>query len=280
MVTHDPIFSEFDVVEVETDGASIYDFLGVGTQVRFKKGWSRFAPEAGTRFSAELPVLNEHYLDWVAVLESVTRARGVYRFVELGAGWGTWSSTALAAVRQRREIHDVEAVAVEADLTHWQWMEDHFRKNGLLTAGVHLIHGAVSAEPGEISFPVIENPDEDYGASLRGTATAPKHVTVRAYTIEELLNRMSGPADFMHIDIQGAEYDMVPQVIGVLNDRVKAVLVGTHLSSDGHHSMVTLFRNAGWRIRMDYERAQLCETPYGPVQLGDGVVVAENPKFD
>jgi len=279
MLKHDHIFSEFEIVEVEADGGSVYDFLGVSTQARFKKGWSRFAPAAGKPFRAKLPVVNEHYLDWVVVLESVQRAKGTYRIVELGAGWGTWSSAALAGTRQKDAIQTVEAVAVEADLTHWQWMDEHFRTNRLLEPGVHLLHGAVSAEPGEISFPVIENPDEDYGASVKGAAAAPQHVTVRAYTIEEILDRMSGPVDFVHIDIQGAEYDTVPAAMDVLNERVKAVLVGTHTSSEHHHSMVELFRKAGWRIRMNYERGQLCETPYGSIQLGDGVVVAENPRF-
>lgn len=279
MVHHDPIFSEFEAVESEADGASIYDFLGVATQVRFKKGWAKFAPPAGKSFQAKLPVLNEHYLDWVVVLESVARAKDTYRIVELGAGWGTWSSAALAACRQKEAVRRVEAVAIEADFTHWQWMEEHFRSNRLLDHGVELLHGAIAAKSGEISFPVIENPDEDYGASTRGVSAAPRQVTVRAYTIEEVLGHLSGPADFLHIDIQGAEYDCVPSSMDLFNTNVKAVLVGTHISADHHRSMVKLFQDAGWHIRMNYERGQYSQTPYGPVQLGDGVVVAENPRF-
>lgn len=278
MVNHDPIFAEFQAVAVEADGASVYDFLGVGTQTRFKKGWEKFAPDAGTTYRPKLPVLNEHYLDWVVVLESVARARGTYRVVELGAGWGTWSSAALAACRQNPDIVSVEAVAVEADLTHWNWMKDHFARNRFPADGVHLIHGAVGAGSGEISFPVIDNPEEDYGASTRNRSAA-EYVTVRAYTIGEILDRLTGPADFMHVDIQGVEYDVLPAAMDLLNDRVKAVLVGTHISSEHHHSMVKLFTEAGWRIRMNFERGRYCETPYGGIQLGDGVVVAENPRF-
>ena len=280
MAHHDPIFSEFKAVEVVADGKSIYDFLGVATQARYKKGWSKFVPPAGKSFQAKLPVVNEHYLDWVAVLESVVRSKGTYRIVELGAGWGTWSSAALAACRQNAAIRAVEAVAVEADFTHWQWMEDHFRANKLLDHGVHLLQGAIDAKSGEISFPVIENPDEDYGASTRGAGAAPRKVTVRAYTISEVLGYLSGPANFVHIDIQGAEYDTVPASMEALSVRAKTVLIGTHTSSDHHRKMVNLFRDSGWRIRMDYERGQLCETPYGSVQVGDGVVVAENPKLE
>ncbi|WP_300540855.1 FkbM family methyltransferase [Maricaulis sp.] len=278
MVSHDPIFSEFQPVKVEADGASVYDFLGVATQARFKKGWERFAPSAGTIYQPNLPVLNEHYLDWVVVLESVARAHDTYRVVELGAGWGTWASAALAACRQNSRIGSVEAVAVEADLTHWNWMKDHFAQNDFPSDGVHLIHGAVGARSGKVSFPVIDNPDEDYGASTRNQSAA-EYVSVRAYTIREVLDLLSGPADFMHVDIQGAEYDVLPTAMGQMNDKVKAALVGTHISSEHHHSMVKLFKDAGWRIRMNYERGQYCETPYGRIQLGDGVVVAENARF-
>jgi len=279
MMHHDPIFAEFESVEVEADGASVYDFLGVSTHARFKKGWSKFVPPAGKKFSAKLPVLNEHYLDWVVVLESVACARGTYRVVELGAGWGSWSSVALAACRQKEVIRSVEAVAIEADYTHWQWMEEHFRANRLLDHGVELLHGAIAAQSGEVSFPVIENPDEDYGASTRNVVASPKNVTVKAYTIEDILDQLSGPADFMHIDIQGAEYDTVPNSLDALSEKVKSVLVGTHISADHHRSMVNLFEDAGWHIRMNYERGRFSQTPYGPIQIGDGVMVAKNPKF-
>ncbi|MED5550665.1 MAG: FkbM family methyltransferase [Pseudomonadota bacterium] len=279
MLKHDPVFSEYSAMKIEADGESIYDFLGVGTKVRFKKGWAKFAPPAGASYTPNLPVLNEHYLDWVVVLESVARARGSYRIVELGAGWGTWTSAALAACRQNSAIKEVEAAAIEADLTHWKWMKEHFANNALAGEGVHLIRGAVSASPGEISFPEIDNPDEDYGASTRNVASAPRYVTVRAYTIREILDLLSGPVDFMHIDIQGVEYDVIPPSMELLNAHVKATLVGTHISSEKHHGMVKLFEDAGWKIRMNYERGQLCDTPYGEIQLGDGVLVAENPRF-
>jgi len=47
MLKHDPVFSEYSAMKIEADGESIYDFLGVGTKVRFKKGWAKFAPPAG-----------------------------------------------------------------------------------------------------------------------------------------------------------------------------------------------------------------------------------------
>ncbi len=275
----DPVFQAFNPVEIEADGRSVYNFLGLATRVRYKKGWVKFAPPAGARMTPGFPVVNEHYLDWVAVLESVLRAEGAYRFVELGAGWGPWTSAALAACRQRSAITDVEAIAVEADSVHYAFMKEHFEINGLNGDGVSLIHGALGAETGEISFPVIENPDEDYGASLRQAGQAAATVTVPQYTLEDVFGRLSGPVDFLHMDVQGVEYDVLPHAMALVKARAKAVLIGTHISSGRHHAMVALFRDRGWRIRVDYERGQLCDTPYGLIKIGDGVLVAENPAF-
>ena len=104
MIAHDVVFDRFARCEVTADGEHIYDFLGVSTAVRFKKSWVKFAPPAGSKLTPNYPVVNEHYLDWVALLECVLRADDVFRIVELGAGWGTWSSSGLAACRQMPHI--------------------------------------------------------------------------------------------------------------------------------------------------------------------------------
>lgn len=275
----DPVFNEFEAKEIIADGESVYDFLGGGTSTRFKTAWAKYAPTQGSKFSPKLPVINEHYLDWVAMLETVVKAQDQYRVIELGAGWGTWSSAALMACRQKPNIKQVEAIAVEASSIHHEWMVEHFEANKLTSGGIHLVHGAVGPVAGEVEFPVLEDPAADYGGSLRQSASAKQTETVQQYTLADLLGRLTGPVDFLHIDIQGAEYDIFPEAISLMNDQVKSALIGTHISSERHAGLVKAFENAGWEIRMDYERGQLCRTPYGDIQLGDGVVVVNNPKF-
>lgn len=277
MIAHDAVFKNFERCEITADGEHIYDFLGLATAVRFKKSWAKFAPPAGSKFKPNLPVVNEHYLDWVALLESVLRAGDVFRIVELGAGWGTWSSSGLAACKQVSHIMRTEVVAIEADGAHYEWMCEHFAKNNIMHDGVHLVHGAVGVESGLVEFPVIENPDEDYGGSLRQVDTSKNTVAVKQYTLEDLLSMVAGPVDFLHIDIQGEEYNILPDAMDILRSRVKSILIGTHISSEGHSYIVSLFESHGWEIRMDYERGKLCNTPYGDIQLGDGVIVANNP---
>ena len=276
---HAPIFDEFTAVPISANGFAIYNFLGVATDVRFKKSWAKFTPKHGSKFTPPLPGLNEHYFDWILTLESVARASGVYRMIELGAGWGTWSSVAAAAAKQLSQISDMEIVAIEADETHHDWMRRHFSMNDLKTDKVQLIQGAVAAQEGVVRFPVIEDPSEDYGASMKQVHSGRPFVEVPAYTLASLLERVSGPVDFLHVDIQGAEYDVIPPTMDLLRQRVKSIMIGTHTSLEKHHEMADLFRQAGWRETMNYPRGQLCETPYGEVQFGDGLVAVNNPDF-
>jgi len=275
----DPVLQAFNPVEIEADGLSIYNFLGIATRVRYNKDWVKFAPPAGARRTQGLPIVNELYLDWVAVLESVLRAKGSYRIVELGAGWGAWTSAALAACRQRSVITDEGAIALEADRTHYSFMKEHFENNDLISESVSLIHGALGTENEEIAFPLIENPDENYYASLRYIKKDQATVMVPQYTLENIFGHLSGSIDLLHMDVQCSEYDVLPPNMELVKEKVKAIFVGTHISSEHHHSMVALFRDHGWRIRMDYDHEKSSETPYGWVNFDDGVLLAENPIF-
>ncbi len=278
-MNHDPVFTHFRPSDVVADGVSVYDFLGVKTDTRFKKAWAQFAPPAGKAVQTRLPPVNEHYPDWVLTLESVLRARGIYRVAELGAGWGTWSSIAAAAARTRPQISGVEVVAMEADPTHHKWLQQHFVANGLKTDSVHLVHGAISKERGQVRFPVVENPDEDYGASLRQVNEGSEFILVNSFILEDVVSKFTGAINFMHIDIQGAEYDVIPDNMDLLKRSVKSIMIGTHLSLQHHEGMRDRFLDHGWCERMNYPRMASCDTPYGKIQFGDGVLGFENPDF-
>jgi len=276
---HAPIFQEFTATQIEANGYSIYDFLGIETDVRFKEGWKKFAPQVGSKFTPPLPTLNEHYIDWVLTLESVARANGIYRMVELGAGWGTWAAVAATASQQRASINEIEIVAIEADVTHFDWMKRHFSSNRLNAPRTHLIHGVAGPDEGMVRFPVIDDPANDYGASMRQVHSGRAFVEVQSYPLNSILDKLSGPADFIHVDIQGAEYDIIPPAMETLKKRVKAMMIGTHTSLDKHNELAELFEGHGWREQMNYPRGQLCETPYGQIQFGDGLLAVSNPEF-
>jgi FkbM family methyltransferase len=276
---HAAVFSRFSQVKSRCDGESVYDFLGVATEARFKNGWSAHVPKPGREFTPAYPALNEHYFDWILTLESVARAKGAYRMAEFGAGWGTWAVRAAAAAAQRSEIARISLLAVEADRTHFDWMRSHFTKNGLNPNGHHLLHGAVAARRGDIRFPVVVEPDRDYGASIINVSEVAPFVLVAGYTIKDLLDRFDGPVDFVHSDMQGAEYETIPPAMGILGEKVKSIMIGTHVSPKHHAELAELFREAGWRERMNYMHGSKSETEFGTVQFGDGLIAFTNPKF-
>ena len=276
-MAHALVFSQFTPVTVEADGASIYDFLGVQTAVKVRKSWAGHAIAAGRTVTPRLPPANEHYFDWVLLLESVVRAEGVFRMAEFGAGWGTWITRGAAAARQRPSIQKVELLAVEADKTHYGWMLDHVAANRLAPAEPILLHGAVTSAPGTVKFPVVDDPSENYGASIRAVQASTPFVVVDAYVIADLLDRFSGPLDFLHIDMQGAEYDTIPDAIDLLARKVKRIMIGTHFSNDLHDSLADCFSRAGWIQRMNYQRASTVDSDIGPIKLGDGLIGVDNP---
>lgn len=273
------VFQLFSPVTSTTTGSHVYDFLGTATRVAYKSAWASHAAPPGRSQTPGMPPKNEHYLDWVALLRAVTSATDVFRMAELGAGWGPWLVRAAFAAKQRPQIARVELLGVEADPTHFSWMRQHFVDNGLDPDGHVLLNAAASGRAGVVSFPVIDNPDQDYGASIGSAARAARTITVPAYTIPELLDRLSGPVDFMHVDIQGAEYDALPSAMDVMTAHVRSLMVGTHTSDEHHDGLVATLRAAGWREVMNLARNRTHATPWGEIKIGDGFLLFDNPNF-
>jgi FkbM family methyltransferase len=267
---HDVIFSEFAPKSVTADGRC---------DVSVKKGWIKHAPRNGNLLTPRLPKLDEDYFDWILTLESVKRASGVYRMAELGAGWGVWASRAIAAAAQRSTITDTQILAIEADRVHYGWLINHFKQNALMSASTHLIEGAVANSAEKVKFPVLDDPSANYGASLDSVYGDVKYVEVDAFTVEDVIDRFDGPLDFLHVDVQGAEYDTLPRAMPDLLNSVKIIKVGTHKSTALHKELATKFIETGWIERMNYPRGELSDTPFGKVQFGDGLLAYNNPNL-
>jgi FkbM family methyltransferase len=274
---HDPIFEKFSKVTSTSTGAHMFDFIGGHTKVAYKSGWAKHAVPEGKEMKPGLPPLNEHYFDWVATLTAVDNAKGVFRMAELGAGWGPWLVRGALAARQRTDITKVELLGVEADPQHFEWMQDHFRDNGVNPDDHHMIFGAASADGGTLRFPVVANPDVDYGASLTAAKADIPYIEVPSFKLKDILSHFSGPLDFMHVDIQGAEYDLLPDGMDDLKRNVKSIMIGTHQANEKHDNLAKLFRDNGWEEVLNFERNGLNATPYGEIQFGDGFLLFSNP---
>ena len=275
MIDH-PVFEQFSRVTSETSGLHMYDFLGGATRVSNNRGWAKHALGPGKMQTPGMPAKNEHYLDWITLLTTVSKAKGTFRMAELGAGWAPWLVRGALAAKQIPEITACELLAVEADPTHYSWVLEHFRDNGLDPDDHTILFGAATDKPGMLQFPVIDEPDANYGASLNSAASTAQTIDVRGYAIPDLLNRFTGPLDFLHVDIQGAEYEALPPHMDLLTDKVRTIMVGTHTKDELHDGLAAQFSAAGWVERLNLGRNRDNDTPWGEIRTNDGFLWFEN----
>lgn len=276
---HHPIFNDFSREKCVGTGHHIFDFLGVATDVAFKKGLEKFSLESGKITTPQYPPVNEHYFDWIALLLRVKAASGTFRMAELGAGWAPWLVRGAFAVRQQPAINNVELLGVEADETHFRWVNKHISDNDLNPECFHILHGAIAQNNETLKFPKLANPEIDYGASLRSVNSSTEFIEVSGVTLDDVFDRFSGALDFLHVDIQGAEYDVLPSAMPKLKETVKAIMIGTHISSEKHSYLRNLFLHEEWSEVMAYPRNEIVNTEFGEVQFGDGFLYFENPDF-
>ncbi len=170
--------------------------------------------------------------EWEALLDAIEEATGRLTMLELGAGYGRWTVTAAAALRRYRPELKYRFIALEAEPTHYHWLKQHTRDNGLRRwsrdGNCNVMKVAVSARTGRERF-FIGNPRDWYGQTLvrpeNETADAPI-AKVRTVTLSRLLRRLDR-VDLIDIDIQGAELEVLTEAAPALG-RVRRIHVETH----------------------------------------------------
>ncbi len=275
---HHPVFEMFVRTPCTASGHHVYDFLGGATHVAYHGNWARFAPPASRTITPNLPPKNEHYLDWIAVLTAAAKAHGVFRMAELGAGWAPWLVRGALAARQRAEISECELLGVEPDPTHFNWAREHFLGNDLDPDRHRLLQGVATAAAGPLRFPMVASPDLDYSASLADADLVAETIEVQGYDVVELLRWFSGPVDFLHVDIQGAEHDALPPAMAMMAHSVRAIMIGTHDGDQLHDDLARRFREDGWRERMNLGASRVHATPWGEIATDDGFLWFENSR--
>jgi FkbM family methyltransferase len=301
---HHPVFSYFQPYRGMVEANYGVDFLG--TRIR-----RDFVAELYTRPDLSLwemgyPPVNEDYLEWIDLLESVVEARGSYTMVELGAGFGRWVVRAAFAVKQIHAQMPCRLVAVEAEPVTFRWMKQHFEENGVDAGGHRLIHAASSDQPGETLFYIGGPrggawdlpPNEWYGQCLakdydvsgdyredghyqgfpvRLHKSGWRSIKVPGVTLKELIADLER-VDFLDMDIEGTELPVIRSAIAEMNAKVKRVHIGTH-SPEIEAELRELFCRHGWRSVRDYAISTQSETPWGMVDFGNGVQSWLNPRL-
>ncbi|MGI0489601.1 FkbM family methyltransferase [Pantanalinema rosaneae CENA516] len=223
---------------------------------------------------------NEEYFEWIDILESVVLAQDRFTMIELGAGFGRWLVRAAVAMQQYAPDLPVKLIGVEAEPTHFQWMQQHFRDNGINPDDHLLVEAAVDEQDGEVLFHVGK-PDEWYGQAIAPDATSQSLdtvQTVRSVSLNQILAQVDGVVDLVDVDVQGSEFLVFRSAMTAMNRQVKRVHISTH-TTDIERELRLLFRQHGWHKLNDFACLTTEQTEWGEVAFGDGVQTWMNPRL-
>ena len=259
-------------------------FLGNLTRVEVFAGG--FSPEERARYDRERfevfsdPSPGDNVVDCVVMLEAIVEARGEFTMMALGAGWGRWLAAAACAARQCENLR-VRLIGVEAEPTHFQWMLQHLRDNQIDPADHDLVEAAISTTRGDAWF-YVGKPDSWYGQSIIQDAALtadPASLEIdynserarRVKTIElHELTASYRKIDYLQLDVQGVELDVLSSRPEILDEKVKRINVGTH-SHDIEHGLRELFSGLGWHCQYDVPLNGQMQVNLAGLTLGDGV---------
>lgn len=274
---HPPIFHEFERKESVSDGRSVYDFLGGAIDAAYKSGWQKNVAPEGRVVKPGYPAPSEWTVDWIACLLAARMAGDRFTVIELGAGYGQWMVTAIMAYKALHPNRPAHGMALEADRTHYEWLQRHAQKNlgGYGDVRTDLLYAAAGYD-GVAQFPVLEDPTRDYGAAYRSNSEEATMRQVECLSMQTIDTRFAEKSiDLLHVDIQGAEADLIanPGLEDALT-KTQFALFGTHRSDDLHGEVKKAIELAGIQVLIEWPRNSSVETPLGHITTNDGALLA------
>jgi FkbM family methyltransferase len=269
-------------------------FLGTWTRPEFL---ARDCEGNAELFSEPQP--GEDYFEWLDLLEAAAAAGDTFTFLEIGAGYGKWSSRAAAAARHIGKRADLGLA--EAEPQHVAWIKQHMTDNGI--TDYRLFAAAVAGTSGETLFVVgqppsadqaMNNPREWYGqatywSQVEGAVVGDyfgqpllelpdgwRAVRAPQVTLSQVLDHYDF-VDLIDFDSQGSEADAVEEAIEVLGQKVRRLHIGTH-GPEIEDRLVATLSAAGWQCLRRFNCLQEQQTQWGPIHFGDGVQSWVNPR--
>jgi FkbM family methyltransferase len=302
---HHEVFSHFKPFRgfAPAEGYGI-DFLGALTRRDFLARMHTYPTDS--LLETSYPQVNEEYLEWIDVLESVVAARDSYTMIDLGAGFGRWSVRAACALKQYNPQIPFRLIAVEAEPVVFNWMVQHFQDNGIDAKPHRLIHAAISDTLGEVLFyigapkggPWDRHPSDWYGQHLtkdydvsgeyeldgqysgypvRLHKSGWRSINVPGINLASLLKDLK-LVDLIDMDIEGQELPVIRSNIQELDAKVKRLHIGTH-GKEIEDGLRQLLSSHGWRCLLDYTLFSKADTPWGTVDFENGLQSWVNPKL-
>jgi FkbM family methyltransferase len=262
----------------------IVDFLGIRTQWKFVDGHWPHTAEQISRMWQQVPapeVNGLEYYEWVDLLHAVLSARERFVMVELGAGYGRWAVRAARLVERLNPL-PITLVAVEAEPTHFGWLQEHFVDNGLDPAQHNLVCAPVAGSRVPVNF-LVGQAATCYGQAIVPT-TDPRPdglqaQAMAAITLAEIVEPYRR-VDLIDLDIQGAELDVLGAAIKALDTQVKRLQIGTH-GPEIEQGLRHVLRAHGWQLVHDFPCGAKVVVPNldQELEVGDGVQTWINPRL-
>ena len=289
--------------ELPAENPEFYiDWMGVQTRIDMLP----WAPsELSGTTSKTLPIPDDSYRseasEYAALALAINRAKDTFCIVEVGAGWAPWVVSGL--VTASRLGLRTRGLAIEANLERAQWALAHAKDNGIdaeliagspiemvesirsSTAHMQVVHAAGWIENTYLSFPAVAS--EDMGVAVC-TMTDTKtdyrgahlpHVEVPAISLSQILDALATRIDFLPIDVQGVEFELLSSEATAIQSHAVTVGIGTH-SRLAEGQLQKFFLSRGWGLRID-EPCTAEFTMTRPTLEGftvqDGFQLYENP---
>jgi FkbM family methyltransferase len=260
----------------------VTNFLGVKVQPRFLP--SLLSERVNKVEPLPLPA-NWHadIAEWASCLRAVELAGDTFVMLELGCGWGCWMNNLGVAAKSAGK--QVRLYGIEADLEHTEFAKAALSDNGIAEHEFKLVQGIAGKSASLALFPKIKsginwggaalfnpNPEQLDSAMQSGNFVSIPVIDIASVLKDETV------VDFIHLDIQGAELDLVREVFGLLCEKVRFVFIGTHSKSIEGGLFDLFMADGNWKLEM--ERAALFNIIGGmPVVSVDGVQAWRNSRL-
>ena len=191
------------------------------------------------------------YVSSFIALENSNRSS--YTMIELGAGWGPWMSIC-GTIAKKIGIKKINLIGVEGVKNKISYIKKHLTENNLRPesedfetsflynkgeVNIKIYDGIVNTDGTSMDFPEV--PLDAYGASLVNNIGAPL-VKVKGFSISDIISPYSY-IDFLHIDLQGYEKELIFENIDILKEKIKYLFIGTHSRSIEAFLIELLYKN-------------------------------------
>ena len=228
-------------------------------------------------------------IEYVALLDAVERFAGGGNLcaLEAGAGWGPWLAMA-GVVCKAKKVENIRLIGLEASAERFALMMQHLRFNELDPqhgVAVEVFEGAVWSHDGVIYFP--DSDLADMGAAATVAETSKDYRGHAVTTREVACTRLStlvgegGEVDFLHLDVQGAEGEVIASHLDWMSRSVKSLMVATH-SRPLEGELMTLLTAHGWVLMREkpcwFDAGKVVED-WCAVTVADGSQYWINGKF-